>query len=84
MKLRVTYKNWVLSYLYHSVYIYIYIYIIYIHIYTNDLFYITTLANVCNSADDTFHACNSDLGNPINWLGHDSMLVIEWSESILY
>ena len=36
----------------------------------------------CNYADDTtFHACDSDLGNLINRLEHDSMLAIEWFES---
>ena len=38
--------------------------------------------NRCNYADDTiFHACDSDLGNLINRLKHDSVLAIEWFES---
>ena len=45
-------------------------------------FYITELTNVCNYADDTaFHACNSDLGNLVNRLEHDSVLAIEWFET---
>ena len=52
------------------------------NIYINDLFYITASTNVCNYADDTtFHACDSDLGNLINRLEHDSMLATEWFES---
>ena len=48
----------------------------------NDLFYSTESTNICNYADDTiFHACDSDLGNLINRLEHDSMLAIEWFES---
>ena len=51
-------------------------------IYINDLFYITESTNVCNYADDTtFLACDSDLGNLINRLEHDSMLAIEWFQS---
>ena len=47
------------------------------NIYINDLFYITVSRNVCNYADDTtFHACDSDLGNLISRLEHDSMLAI--------
>ena len=52
------------------------------NIYINDLFYVTESTNVCNYADDTkFHACDSDLGNLINRLEHDSMIAIEWFES---
>ena len=48
------------------------------NIYINDLFYITESTNLCNYADDTtFHACDSNLGNLINRLEHDSMLAIE-------
>ena len=51
--------------------------------YINDLFYITESTNVYNYADDiTSHACDSDLGNLINRLEPDSMLAIEWLESI--
>ena len=39
--------------------------------------------NVCNNANDTtFHACDSDLGSLINRMEHDSMLAIEWFETI--
>ena len=52
------------------------------NIYINGLFYITASTNVCNYADDTtFHACDSDLGNLINRLEHDSMLAIKWFDS---
>ena len=37
--------------------------------------------NRCNYADDTFHACDSDLGNLINRLKNDSMEAIEWFEN---
>ena len=48
------------------------------NIYINDLLCITESTNVCNYADDiTFHACDSDLGNLINRLEHDSVLAIE-------
>ena len=40
------------------------------------------MTNVCNYVDDTsFHARDSDIGNVINRLEHDSMLAIEWFES---
>ena len=52
------------------------------NIYINDLFYITESTNVCNYADDTtFYACDSDLGDLINRLEHDSVLAVEWFES---
>ena len=52
------------------------------NIYINDLFYLTELTDVCHYADDTtFHACDSNLDNPIRKLQHESILAIEWFES---
>ena len=50
-------------------------------IYINDLFYFTKLTNVCNHADGTFYACDSDICNLIKRLEHHSSLAIEWCES---
>ena len=51
------------------------------NIYINDLFFLTESANMCNYADDTFHACDMDLENLVRRLEHDSMPAIEWFES---
>ena len=56
------------------------------NIYTNYLFHITEMTNVCNYAYATtkvanFHACDSDLESLIQGLEHDSMLATEWFES---
>ena len=49
------------------------------NIYINDLFYMTELTYVCNSADDTtFHACGSSLEDLVNRLEHDASLAISW------
>ena len=48
------------------------------NIYLNDLFFLVDYTEVCNFADDnTFLACDKDLGSLINRLEHDSFLAIE-------
>ena len=49
------------------------------NIYKNDLFNMTELTYVCNSADDTtFHACGSSLEDLVNRLEHDASPAISW------
>ena len=52
------------------------------NIYINDLFYLSQQTAVCKYADDTtFHACDTELSDPIRRLEHDSKIAIEWFES---
>ena len=52
------------------------------NIYIKHLFYLSELTDVCNYADDTtFHASDSDLGDLIRRLEHNSALAIELFES---
>ena len=52
------------------------------NIYLNDLFFLVDYTEVCNFADDnTFFACDKDLGSLINRLEHDSFLAIEWFQN---
>ena len=51
------------------------------NLYLNDLFYLPDFTEVCNFADDTFHACDNDLNNLIKRLEHDAFSAIEWFET---
>ena len=52
------------------------------NIYINDLFWVNSLSEVCNYADDTtFYACNADLESVLHCLEHDSLLAVEWFEN---
>ena len=55
---------------------------IFFNIYLNDLFYLFSLTNVCNIADDTTpYACDLDIGNLIFRLENDTLSAIIWFES---
>lgn len=49
-----------------------------LNIYLNDLFFLSEITDVCNSADDTtFYASDMDLNSLIKRLDHDRFLSIE-------
>ena len=51
------------------------------NIYINYLFFLTECTDVCNfAADTTFFACDSNLKQLMQRLGHDTKLAIEWFE----
>ena len=51
------------------------------NIYFNDLFYFFEQTGAINYADDTnLYACDTDLGNLMRRLEHDSLIAIEWFE----
>ena len=52
------------------------------NIYINDLFWMNSLTDVCNFADDTtLYACDKSLESVLQNLEHDSMLAVEWFDN---
>ena len=48
------------------------------NIYLNNLFFLSDITDLCNSADDTkFYGCDMDLNSLIKWLEHSSFLNID-------
>ena len=47
------------------------------NLYLNDGVYLVDFREVCNFADNTFHACDSDLNNLVKRLQHDVFLAIQ-------
>ena len=50
-------------------------------LYLNDGVYLVDFREVCNFADNAFHACDTDLNNLVKRLQHDVFLAIQWFET---